>query len=562
MRAALYARYSSENQRQASIADQIEVCTRYIDKQGWVIVGTYSDAAASGASRFRPGYQRLLSALDRGIFDVVVVEALDRLGRKLADIADLYDRCAFAGIKVYAVNVGEIGAMHIGMLGTMAQLYLSELREKTWRGQLGRALQGKLPGGRAYGYDVVGPGTGERRVNASEARIIDRIFREFANGDSPRTIAKRLNRDGVPGPDGRPWGDTTIRGQTDRATGLLNNAAYAGRLEWNRCNYIKDPRTGKRVARPNPRSKWEIIEVPNLRIVDDDLWERVKARQRQIRFEIARDQQGNALNRAHRRRYLLSGLLVCGWCGGGYTIVGPNRYGCAARRSKGTCSNAVSIGRDEIESRVLDGLKDRMMAPELISAFVDEFNTEIRRLAGDREAEHAAAQRALAEADRKISGILKAIEDGAYHPSLKERLALLEREKSSAAARLAAAQSKPVLRLHPNLPALYRKKVQQLAAALSKPDIAVEAGEIIRGLIDRIVLTPSEGSLEAELFGDLAAILDYAQGGHQQARKGLSEMRLSVVAGARNQRYLQALCARIPTLPRPLAAATPVRIWK
>ena len=120
MRAALYARYSSENQRQASIADQIEVCTRYIDKQGWVIVGTYSDAAASGASRFRPGYQRLLSALDRGIFDVVVVEALDRLGRKLADIADLYDRCAFAGIKLYAVNVGEIGAMHIGMLGTMA----------------------------------------------------------------------------------------------------------------------------------------------------------------------------------------------------------------------------------------------------------------------------------------------------------------------------------------------------------------------------------------------------------------------------------------------------------
>ena len=129
MRAALYARYSSENQRQASIADQIEVCTRYVDQQRWVIVGTYSDAAASGASRFRPGYQKLLSDLDRGIFDVVVVEALDRLGRKLADIADLYDRCNFAGIKLFAVNVDEIGAMHIGMLGTMAQLYLSDLSQ-------------------------------------------------------------------------------------------------------------------------------------------------------------------------------------------------------------------------------------------------------------------------------------------------------------------------------------------------------------------------------------------------------------------------------------------------
>src|SRR5215472_1514980 len=197
MRAALYARYSSENQRQASIADQIEICTRYIDKQGWVIVRTYSDAAASGASRFRPGYQWLLSELDRGIFDVVVVEALDRLSRKLADIADLYDRCAFAGIKLFAVNVDEIGAMHIGMLGTMAQLYLSDLREKTWRGQLGRVLQGKLPGGKAYGYEVAGPGTGVRRIKPAEAAVIRRTFREFADGRSPRAIAKQLNAEGI-----------------------------------------------------------------------------------------------------------------------------------------------------------------------------------------------------------------------------------------------------------------------------------------------------------------------------------------------------------------------------
>jgi DNA invertase Pin-like site-specific DNA recombinase len=128
MRAAIYARYSSEQQRGASIGDQIEICTRYVDRQGWAAVATYTDAAASGASRFRPGYQRLLSDLDGGIFNVVVVEALDRFGRKLSDIADLHDRCAFAGVKLHAVNAGEIGAMHIGMLGTMAQLFLSDLR--------------------------------------------------------------------------------------------------------------------------------------------------------------------------------------------------------------------------------------------------------------------------------------------------------------------------------------------------------------------------------------------------------------------------------------------------
>src|ERR1051325_1328694 len=100
MRAVIYARFSSENQSQASIEDQVEVCTRYIEKQGWARIGTYTDAAMSGASRFRPGYQKLVAELDAGIFDVVVVEALDRLGRKLADVADLHDRCAFAGTKL------------------------------------------------------------------------------------------------------------------------------------------------------------------------------------------------------------------------------------------------------------------------------------------------------------------------------------------------------------------------------------------------------------------------------------------------------------------------------
>ena len=131
MRAAIYARFSSENQSASSIADQIEVCSRYIAKNGWTAVRTYSDAAMSGASRFRPGYQQLLADLDCGLFDLVVVEALDRLGRKLADIADLHDRCTFAGIILLAVNVGEITAMHIGMLGTMAQLYLSDLKQKS-----------------------------------------------------------------------------------------------------------------------------------------------------------------------------------------------------------------------------------------------------------------------------------------------------------------------------------------------------------------------------------------------------------------------------------------------
>lgn len=255
MRVVVYARYSSDNQSAASIDDQIEMCRRFAEGRGWTIQSVYKDAAISGSNRFRPGYQQLLGDLDRRRFDIVLVEALDRLGRKLADVADLHDRCSFAGVKLFASNVGEITPMHIGMLGTMAQLYISDLREKTWRGQLGRALQGKIPGGKSYGYDIVGSSPGERAINEIEAAVVRRIFGAFAGGDSPRAIAKQLNKERVPGPAGRPWGDTTIRDQADRGTGILNNALYSGRLEWNRCSYVKDPRTGKRVARPNPPEK-------------------------------------------------------------------------------------------------------------------------------------------------------------------------------------------------------------------------------------------------------------------------------------------------------------------
>ena len=529
MRAVIYARFSSENQSASSIADQIEVCSRYITKSGWTSVTTYSDAAMSGASRFRPGYQQLLADLDCGLFDVVVVEALDRLGRKLADIADLHDRCTFAGIILVAVNVGEITAMHIGMLGTMAQLYLSDLKQKTWRGQLGRALQGKVPGGKAYGYDLVTAATGERQINPVEAAIVSRIFTEFANGHSPRAIAKRLNAEGVPGPGGRPWGDTTIRGQAERGTGVLNNALYVGRLEWNRCSYVKDPAPAGVSPVPIPARSGRSPKCRSSALSMMNSGNGSRRVRRRCASRLAATPGGNALNRAHRRHFLLSGLLVCGSCGGGYTIVGPDRYGCAAHRSKGTCTNTLLISRHALEDRVLSGLEERMMAPDLVAAFVDEFNAEMRKLATSAERETLAAKRTLAEIERKLAAIVRAIEDGAYTPTLKARLTALEQEKAQTEARLRAGKHAPVLRLHTNLPELYRNKIGRLAEALNAPETVTEAAEIMRGLIDRIVLTPVDGELRAELHGDLAVLARFAQEGER--RSAGNPARLSVVAG-------------------------------
>lgn len=546
MRTAIYARYSSDNQREASIEDQIEVCRRMIERNGWIVAKVYRDRSISGASTQRPAYQEMLADAETGRFDVIVTEALDRLSRKLADVATLFDRVTFLGLKIHTVATGEVSTMQIGMLGTMAQMFLSDLKEKTKRGQLGRVLAGRIPGGKAYGYDVVPPTiegksqkAGERRINKNEAIVVRRVFYEFATGKSPRQIAKSLNNEGVPGPQGRDWRDTTIRGQLDRGTGLLNNSVYAGRIEWNRVSYVKDPTTGKRLARINPKSEWEIVDVPELRIIDDDLWNKVKNRQKAVRIEIGRDDKGNALNRAHRRKFLLSGLLFCGDCGEAYTIVGKDRYGCAAHKNKGTCSNKLGISRHEIEDRVLSGLKEKLMAPDLVEEFTLAFHEELNKQAKEAESRQLSEKRALKETNKKLSAVLSAIEQGAYSQTLQDRLNELEAKKSELEDGLSV--SAPTnIRFHPGTAEIYRQKVENLTCALNDTAIRTEAISVIRGLINRIELTPSKSGLRAELYGDLAEILtlceDQATKTKRPSHNDLGR-KASVVAGGCSHLY-------------------------
>src|SRR5262249_51230871 len=145
-------------------------------------------------------------------------------------------------------------------------LFLKDLAQKTRRGLQGRVLQGLSGGGVCYGYDLVPGETGSRRVSADEARVVKSIFRDYAAGLSPRAIAKKLNLNGVPGPSGRPWRDTTIRGHFGRGTGILNNELYVGRLVWNRLTYIKDPKNGRRRSRRNAPENWIVQDVSALRI--------------------------------------------------------------------------------------------------------------------------------------------------------------------------------------------------------------------------------------------------------------------------------------------------------
>src|SRR3954447_14125185 len=204
MRAVIYARYSSEQQRAASIEDQIRLCRTRIEAEGWTYLNAYTDRRLSAASALRPAYQALLDDARRGQFDIVVAEALDRLSRDQEDVAGLLKRLRFAGVRLFTLSEGEIGELHVGLKGTMNALFLKDLADKTRRGLEGRVRAGGSGGGLCFGYNVVRehdprgePIHGGRAINQTEAAIVRRIFAGFAAGQSPRAIAQGLNAEGV-----------------------------------------------------------------------------------------------------------------------------------------------------------------------------------------------------------------------------------------------------------------------------------------------------------------------------------------------------------------------------
>lgn len=314
-RVALYARYSSDSQREASIEDQLRLCRERAEREGWRIVDSYTDAAISGASVvLRPGIRQLLEDAQDGRFDVVIAEALDRLSRDQEDIAGLFKRLSFADVRIVTLSEGMVDELHVGLKGTMNALFLRDLAAKTKRGQIGSILNGYSAGGLPYGYRVVRrfdergePIRGLREADEDQAEVIRRIFREFASGLSARMIAEGLNPDGIPSPSGGQWGAGTINGNLKRRGGILYNEAYIGLLVFNRVRMVKDPQTGKRVSRSNPPEQWQVAEVPHLRIVSNEMWDAAQTCKKAF---------GNMrLHERRRPKRIFSGLVQCGCCG-------------------------------------------------------------------------------------------------------------------------------------------------------------------------------------------------------------------------------------------------------
>ena len=554
MKVALYARYSSDNQRDASIADQMRVCRDFAERQGWPVADEFHDHAISGATLLRPGFQALMRrALDRE-FDIVLAESLDRFSRDQEDTAGLFKRLTFLGVRIVTLAEGEITHLHVGFKGTMNALFLKDLADKTRRGLRGRVEAGKSGGGLCYGYRVVRSiagttiTTGEREIEPIEASVVERIFREFVGGASPKQIAKRLNQEGIKGPFAAQWNPSTIHGNGPRGTGILNNELYVGKLVWNRLRYIKTPDTGRRVSRLNPRSEWIIKEIPDLRIISNELWEATKRRQEAARRVLA---SATSIVRARRPQYLFSGLTKCGVCGSGFVLKSRNRLSCFGACDKGTCTNRLTIRRDEIEARVLHALQEKLLRRDLFEEFCHEFTREVNRLRMAAGASVAASERELRRVEAEIGKLVQALKDGVPASIVKDPLIALEAQQTKLRAGLDRLAQPPPL-LHPNMADLYRDKVTQLARGLEHEESRTGAAEALRGLIDAIVLTPQEGELKIELQGNLAAMLKAAQAqstgaslaplgcwGDERSPDDDDLVQIMLVAGARNHLNLE-----------------------
>lgn len=372
----------------------------------------------------------------------------------------------------------------------------------------GRVLQGKSAGGLSYGYAMVRkfdgngqPIRGERTINEDEAKIVRQIFADYLKGKSPRKIAHDLNAAGIPGPRGSEWAASTINGNRKRGTGILNNEIYVGILVWDRQKFSKDPSTGKRVARPNDAAMAKRVDVPELRIIDQDVWEKVRAYQGSLDRKLS-------MGDKRRPPKLFSHLLKCGCCGGGMSIVAQGRYGCSTARNKGTCDNRLTVMETDIEKRVLHALKNRLMQKDLCDAFCRKYTEYLNQTRMAHNAARAENVAELEKVERGIRKLIQSIKDGVPGSVLKDEAIMLEQRKADLTRALDETQESPVL-IHPNMAHRYSIHVQNLIASLNDPERRDESAQMVRKLIDRIVFTPNDdrSALVIDLMGHLAGIL-------------------------------------------------------
>jgi site-specific DNA recombinase len=509
MRATIYCRYSTDKQRESSIEDQARVCQRRADLEGLDVVSQHADDGISGTVPVdsRPGGKALLADALAGRFDVLLLEGLDRLSRDMIDCETIVRRLEHSGIRIVGVSDGydtQTGAgmrkLQRGMRGLVNEIYLDDLRTKTHRGQSGNVDRGFLAGGASIGYRIERVEGGSRLVIDPEAAAVVRwIFERYAEGWTTQRIAHDLNARGVPPPRrGASWAHTAIYGNPGQGTGILHNEIYTGRYIWNRSQWIKDPDTGRRQRRVRPESEWKVREMPELRIVPDDLWQAVRRR-----FAAPRLHGGQA-GKGQKPRTMFAGMLRCGLCGGPVIAVNALKYGCAHRKDRGPAVCAgIMIPREETNKRLLGIVRDELLSPAALA----EVQTQVAQLvAGLRKQatrSQGKAQERLAALDGEIERLADAIASMGHSDALLGKLKRLEAEKRALAA--APVEESVAVAAITDAIARYKRMLLDLEAALSHD--MDRARTLLAELLGRVTLSRDETGVWAELETETARLL-------------------------------------------------------
>ena len=511
MRAAVYARFSSDLQRSTSIDDQVSVAREFATARGWTVEPghVFTDAAISGSSMERPGIIALLAAAATRPrpFDLVLVDDSSRVARDLADAVRFMQQLKFLGVRVVFISQGidsdsEQAEVLTAVHGIVDSLYLKELGKKVRRGLAGQIDRGFATGSITYGYrtraveDPSGrtingsPALLGKRVEVieAEARVVVQVFEWYAEGLGTSTIVERLNAQRVPGPRGKSWKRGVLKH-------ILKNERYVGRLIWGQCRFERRPGSRYKVAHAVPRSEWRILDRPELRIVSPELWERVQARREEMRGILPK--AGRTLmrgrNAAMFSKNLFSGFMRCAICDGAVTAVnaghGSPRYGCGRswRNGPSACSNRLTIRAKVADALLLDELKRELLQPATVKYAADAVAAALNRLIDDRPARQEATRALREDVAQRLQRLVAAIESGVSAATIATAI----NERQAELARLDAeldALKEPLQQRLAVIPAWVAQQLQDTASVLS--DTPERTKTEFRRLALRVTMEP------------------------------------------------------------------------
>ena len=399
MNAVIYARYSSDSQREESIEGQLRECREYAERNNMTIVGTYIDRALSAKTADRPEFQHMIKDSAKELFEIVLVWKLDRFSRDRYDSAHYKHILKKNGVKVISakehISEGPEGIILEAMLEGYAEFYSAELSEKIHRGQKENALKGKNNGGGVpLGY-LLDKKAQKLVIDPTTAPLVVEVFEKYADGKSVRSIVEDFNARGLKTKRGQPFNINSF-------SSLLKNRKYIGEY----------------------RYQDVVIEGGVPAIVPEDLFNRVQER-------MEKNRHAPAMAKA-KEDYLLTTKLFCGKCermmvgesGKSHTGAMHYYYKCSGAKRLKDCDKKA-VRKDWIERVVVRLTMQRVMDEEKINRLIDA----ILVMQEQEDTTTPALRTQLTETESSIGNILKAIEQGIFTPSTKQRLDELEARK-------------------------------------------------------------------------------------------------------------------------------------